>query len=124
MGPKIRTNISESRFTADLHQIVTAAGGEWLGIQECLLTDVPSQIMVRNPATRRVLSVPFNPCTFDTTALYVSICQRIGEDTPTNASKRVAGETVTIKVETLAKIAKMILELSQEIDALGAGSKE
>lgn len=119
MGIDIYKYTSEHRFRGQLYDIVTAAGGEWLGIQDCLLPDMRAQIVVRNPTTHHILNIPFTPLDYDPTALHVAICQRIGEDT-----HALNAQTIPIKMAALQKIAKMILDLSREIDALGAGSKE
>lgn len=118
MGIDIYKYTSEQRFRGQLHDIVSAAGGEWLGIQDALLPDMTAQIVVRNPPTHHIFNIPFTPLDYDTTKLHAAICAKLTADTEAYASR-----TVSVKVETLAKIAKMILELSQEIDALDAGRK-
>jgi hypothetical protein len=94
-------------------EIVKAAGGVFVGIQETLLATQPALLSFINPETEKYLVVPFNPREYDGGVLYLKVRERIFRDT-----EEFSNRHVSVKASDLRRISKQLLALSQELDAL------
>ena len=93
-----------------LREIVTSAGGVFVGVQETLLDKHQTVIGFTNPETSNYLLVSY---TAEASLLYAAIQERLAQDTEAFEKRHVS-----VKVVDLRRIAKQLLALSQELDAL------
>jgi hypothetical protein len=110
--------MNESSITNGLHildaahSIVDTAGGYFIGVQTHIASDQAS-LWFTNPATKRELSVVFNPLRYSITMLTEQVRTKIALDNEEQAKR-----FVRIPVRVLKQLSDKLLKLSQEIQAL------
>ena len=112
----METREREKRTIDTLRDIVTEAGGEFVGVQESMAIGQSAILLFNSPTTRSTLAVSLEGYLCDANwrpALVAAIQKRIAESDKTFADRRVS-----VKQSLLAGISNRLMRLVEEIDTL------
>lgn len=96
-----------------IQRAVIDAGGEWIGIQDAFPTTGLPSVVFRSPSTKQIIIFPFNPHLISEDDLCDSVRKALAKDL--GGAKP---EYISVRVDTLQKLAKGLREILAEVEAL------